>query len=424
MALSLSSIYKPVNDFFLEKFNTGINTLLSFRFDKFGSTISDDDFIDPDDTAPEAGALESFSYLVNRVPIEDPDGINVLFGLADIDEEYHMLLQSSLPAVMIDQPDSDAIISTFSKIKSDALLSWENGTLVSTNGLATSFRLANASPSDWYNKEKNDNWSSHSFEIKSTTSPAAGGGAASIPQLWKLKLNETTLTNILPSLNKSSQVNPIDIRNDVAKSKPVPPKLIGRKSIKVIDHRANRKKKIVSDQRIKAVRTVSIHDHRSTPVTSRTQLNLRNSLANLGVRNRLAVLHYIREKAPVAPSKVSSLKVKFDYCFVSIDRPWLSNPFLNNKNWYLPGVLKGAETTQNDGSNMVSIPIGFVAIKNLSIEANWSDTDIELSKNATDFGPFEVNSTIINNQLTHDGIQVIGWVIQKMPELPPNNPPV
>jgi hypothetical protein len=87
-------------------------------------------------------------------------------------------------------------------------------------------------------------------------------------------------------------------------------------------------------------------------------------------------------------------------------------------------MTKGQLTTDdNSGGNIPVLPIAFVAIKELSIEANWSETDIEISKNATDFGPFEVDSQIINNKLSHEGIQIIGWLLQKMPDLPPNDPP-
>jgi hypothetical protein len=73
--------------------------------------------------------------------------------------------------------------------------------------------------------------------------------------------------------------------------------------------------------------------------------------------------------------------------------------------------------------NLTALPIGFIAIRNLSIEANWSKVDIEASKNATDFGPFEVSTEIINNKLSHEGIQVLAYQLQRMVELPPNDPP-
>ena len=33
-----------------------------------------------------------------------------------------------------------------------------------------------------------------------------------------------------------------------------------------------------------------------------------------------------------------------------------------------------------------------------------------------------VDSGIVNNSLSHAGIQVVGWLLQHMPPLPPNDP--
>src|SRR5262249_15621190 len=47
MALSLESIYKPLNDFFLNRFGTTPDSPVCFRFDKINSDLSDADCIDP-----------------------------------------------------------------------------------------------------------------------------------------------------------------------------------------------------------------------------------------------------------------------------------------------------------------------------------------------------------------------------------------
>src|ERR1700749_1817102 len=99
MALSFDSIYKPVNDFFIDKFKTDAGSPIFFRFDKFGSAISDEDFYGPGDTDFTTSAQEAFSDLTNRIPVEDPDGINVFFSSNLIDSEYNRILNASLPFV-------------------------------------------------------------------------------------------------------------------------------------------------------------------------------------------------------------------------------------------------------------------------------------------------------------------------------------
>jgi hypothetical protein len=60
----------------------------------------------------------------------------------------------------------------------------------------------------------------------------------------------------------------------------------------------------------------------------------------------------------------------------------------------------------------------------LAQNANWYE-DVANASIATDFGPFKVTAGIVNNELklSHPGLQIIGWVLQKMPDLPPNDPP-
>jgi hypothetical protein len=48
---------------------------------------------------------------------------------------------------------------------------------------------------------------------------------------------------------------------------------------------------------------------------------------------------------------------------------------------------------------------------------------IESHPTRSDFGPFRVESEIVNNTLSHPGLQIVGWMVQEMPELPPNDDP-
>jgi hypothetical protein len=67
--------------------------------------------------------------------------------------------------------------------------------------------------------------------------------------------------------------------------------------------------------------------------------------------------------------------------------------------------------------------MAFVTVKDLVINANWPAADVANSAEATDFGPFKVDGGIAAGNLSHPGVQVIGWLVQTMPSLPPNDPP-
>jgi hypothetical protein len=94
--------------------------------------------------------------------------------------------------------------------------------------------------------------------------------------------------------------------------------------------------------------------------------------------------------------------------------------FTNDKSWCIPEVAKGQVSASGPPGNLCLLPIAFVAIRNLEIEANWSAQDVANGAAATDFGPFKVTSTIENNKLRHEGLQVLGWMLEKLPDLPPN----
>lgn len=103
MSLSLESLYQPLTDFFLHLFSTVSSSPILFRFDKFGSLISDQDFINPNH--PELGYLpalviEKFSDLVNHIPVDTGDGMNIFLSSDLIDDVYFFrLLSPSIPYI-------------------------------------------------------------------------------------------------------------------------------------------------------------------------------------------------------------------------------------------------------------------------------------------------------------------------------------
>src|ERR1700687_535240 len=130
MALSFDAIFKPLNDFFLKLFQTGADSAVIFRFDKFGSVISEQDFIDPNH--PELGyspnrATEKFSDLVNHIPSDNGDGMSIVFRQDAIDDAYFVqMLSPAQPCVSGDGPLNQSIIDAFSAIKADAVKVWQN----------------------------------------------------------------------------------------------------------------------------------------------------------------------------------------------------------------------------------------------------------------------------------------------------------
>lgn len=432
MALTLDSIYKPVNDFFLNLYQTDTGSPLLFRFDKFGSAISDSDFLDISSSNPGL-ITEHFSDLVNQLPVEDNDGLNILFTADTIDDIYfYQLLNQSIPFAKDDDPDKENIINAVSKIISDAKNEFEKSSLA-RQGVATLFRASYASPDNWYDSTKNEIWTSHNFQAGDAT-PSATGDTNQKTKLWRLKINEAVLKSAL-SIKDTDPVKPAALYDKVLFMKKNPVLSTFKVATPVseamhpVAHIATPARRasgtIIRDHRLGRAEPI-VRDHRGEKTDGSNDAvskSLKTAFRGLNLKQRYVVNQFIKTNAPTQPATTNSIKISFDYCKVDIRRPWLFNAFLNNHSWFIPGIKKGQLSAPDPDTDLAVLPIGFVAIKNLNIEANWSDTDIASSKEATDFGPFEVDGGIVNNKLSHEGIQIIGWMLQQMPELPPVDPP-
>jgi len=146
-------------------------------------------------------------------------------------------------------------------------------------------------------------------------------------------------------------------------------------------------------------------------------------LSAVDVSERFQLAQVIGATAPTQPAATDSIKVDFDYCLVKISRPWYVDSFVTDGSWCVPAIAKGSVTSGNALTAFSMLPIAFVTVKNLVIEANWAAADLVSAAKATDFGPFKVDAGIIQNKLSRAGIQVVGWLLQSLPVLPPNDFP-
>lgn len=429
MALTLDSIYKPINDFFLNLYKTDEDSPVFFKFDQFGSS---QDFSDPNNPNSDV-VLERFSDLVNRLPIEQDDDVNIIFSGNLLDDTYfYQILNASIPFAKDTDPNKEEIINAVSKIIADAKMEFDKSSLA-RQGMPSYFRASYANPEQWYNKSNTDDWTSHVFNASETTESLVKDSPKS--QLWKLKLNDTVLKQILP-VNEVEPVKANDLFNHVVLMKTNPNFLkvatatttINPANLALKTSFNRRIDKTVELKNLKANRFGSENiDHQTVlPIKENFTLqdNIKQTVATLDLKQRYYVNRFIKENAPTQPATTDKISISFDYCKVDIRRPWLFSTLFHNRSWFVPNTKKGELSASDTGGNISLLPIGFVAIKNLSIEANWSDLDKTNSKTATDFGPFEVDSEIVNNKLSHEGIQIIGWVLQKMPDLPPNDAPL
>lgn len=438
MALSLDAIFKPLNEFFLKLFQTGAGSPVMFRFDKFGSVISEQDFIDPNH--PELGyspnrATEKFSDLVNHIPSDNGDGMSIVFRQDAIDDAYFFrMLSPAQPHVSGDSPDNQGIIEAFSTIKADAVKVWQDLKLESSSGLMLQYKPSLAEPENWYNKLSADIWTHQSFSITALAVPVSPSPPEF--QLWRLKLDDAALTRVLQSdrvqlsdpalqvLIKSPSSNPAaSVRRSEAAA------LLSARTESVSSPLTH----LVTASTVFSARstgTASIIPGDAVPMdlalahpTFALHDAVRMQMAEIDVSKRYQLAQDIGSSAPTQPALTNSVSISFDYCLIHIRRPWYVGAFISDDSWFVPATAKGSITSGASGNSFHLLPIAFVAIKNLVIEANWAAEDMATAGNATDFGPFKVTSGIVQNKLSHEGTQVIGWLVQNMPDLPPNDPP-
>ena len=124
-----------------------------------------------------------------------------------------------------------------------------------------------------------------------------------------------------------------------------------------------------------------------------------------------------------------NLSVTFDYCMVQVHRPWLSDAFLQLRNWYVAGYRAGELSSGSDvagAGNFGVVPTAFIAIKNLSIHADWSNDDKTALGNSVSMGPFALVGRTFDqstNTLTCPGMQLVAWVCESQPCIPPASDP-
>lgn len=132
------------------------------------------------------------------------------------------------------------------------------------------------------------------------------------------------------------------------------------------------------------------------------------------------------ESAHTQSVESKELSVSFEYCLVDIDRPWLSHTLLQTKGWYVPGYESGelSKGTADDNTGILpALPIAFIVVKDLKI-SGWNQSEQKHVEDSVALGPFSLlDRKIDGTSLTWSGMQIIGWISQVMPLMPPMSDP-
>jgi 2-oxoglutarate dehydrogenase E2 component (dihydrolipoamide succinyltransferase) len=138
-----------------------------------------------------------------------------------------------------------------------------------------------------------------------------------------------------------------------------------------------------------------------------------------------AALTAVVDATAPKPATSQGFGVHFEYCLVHLDRPWWDEVFLSRQDWRVPGYQAGqiSSGTTSGAADIVSlITTGMVVIRNLTITATWSEADLAALPHSTSLGPFCIAAGDLDKTsgtLTRKGLQVIAWLVQVPPVLPP-----
>jgi hypothetical protein len=413
MGLSLDAIYKPLNDFFLKEFGATAGAPVKFRFAHTAHTLVDGDFIPP--LHPEFGpspsmALQIFSILVDGIPTLDSDGHTVWIGPGSISDLYHdEILEPSLPffpASMTSDQDKQSVIDSFSQLKADARLDWEHSKASSLlpGEEALQFRPSTPFPESWWQQT---GWIPKSFEIAGAVTDAPAND-----QILRLKLNDSQAQQVLLNRFPPPTSAPATPKPTAAVNHPLMMMAAAPMRTQV-----NRPAMVATHQMVAPVPVSAVTATRTIAINP----GVYNNSAVLPFRERMVVQSTLGAAAPMQSVVSTNVTITFDYCVVTATRQWMHDAFLDSRSWWISSEAKG-ELSANNGHGLPAVPVGFVAVKALKIKAPWTPTDITNLNQSVQFGPFKFDSTVVDGAIGHAGMQIVGWMLRDMGNLPPNGP--
>lgn len=119
--------------------------------------------------------------------------------------------------------------------------------------------------------------------------------------------------------------------------------------------------------------------------------------------------------------------VSFEFIFVKIERPWIFWPMLMDSNWYIEGMRRGELTAGAEGNPygaLSLVPERMIVVRNLRIDAHFTDQDRDALGKAFAIGPFRLTTIDLQSEAIREpGMQVIGYIDRAMPPLPPRTDP-
>ena len=357
-----------------------------------------------DTTLSRPLAIERLSQIANMVMVVSGDSVQ--HTDRSLDAQLELLVQQSMPA----SPDATTSLGAS---KSPASQAFDSMALGSLEG-PFQFHPAYAIPADWYDPGAATNWTAHTIG-----QATAASGTTQPPPRARPVILQPPVWRVLPAQAAPALAQPISVAHPMvvaASPARVAPAVAIARPIAMPPAAAG-----------SAPVARSVFVPSPTNVARPAPVATSARVLNIAMVSRTNTA--IAATATAQPMTGDSVSISFEHCIVTFNRPWYPQGFLMLRDWYLPDYKKGdfsQGTGAKDTSLLPLVTTGFVAIRNLSIRANWSAQDRAAAQQSAAFGPFSLvgrNFDTASGTLNAPGIQIIGWFLAPLPVLPPNTDP-
>ncbi|MGC1396462.1 MAG: hypothetical protein WA828_19540, partial [Coleofasciculaceae cyanobacterium] len=302
---------------------------------------------------------------------------------------------------------------------------YEQTKLASAMHPALSYHASSATPGNWYDEAASKTWTNVTINSNQTTKSANSpfvrmGGLNRVNDgVWKLPIKVNTpifKPDIVKAVIDPAVMTPIKVRPDLLVNPNVLPPIA-------------RRLQTANTKAVSPAVTAVLQGQQISPNPVLVQ-RIRPELLD---KIRLPIL-----KDQTLDQETKDLQISFRCCRVNFNRPWMLKSLLELSGWTLPGQAAGSlssGTLENNAGIFPLLPIGFIAIRDLSIRASWGKSDREIAAQATSdqgtlgFGPFALSGHYVESSKSYKssfdgttisapGLQVLGWINLVLPFAP------
>lgn len=457
---SLDDLSQRLQQFFAAKFPSGTDDgpgTVMLVFDSLGMPLSPDEFVGSGtDAAEDILAHQAAARLADHLP-----AANLLesgWYLAKAGSRLSTWYEQIVTAATATSADPVSI-GSFEALKATAKTDLRQNQLVTATGTTiggpggtvdapgthSDYFATSMTPDDWY-KEDTTAWSHYDLQAADQPAPSS---PPSPP--WRHPRFEFRVANdpTNPELIKFVAKAVIAAPDATATPVPAPDTATGSadagEMTGAIAHLQKSRFQLAANRFMNVGGpAIALHDTfpathgfatADTPVASHVGPKILNGMLAADTfkdhinPSDLQVMHIDPELAHDATTAetptADNFEVSFDYCMVRFDRPWWAEVLLLSHQWkidgYQPGDIASGSASHPTGP-VTLITIGALVVRKLWIKAQWSDSDRAAIASATSLGPFCIAGADYDSQsgqISRDGVQVIAWLCQVPPVLPP-----